>query len=526
MLICITFFELISVLIWTIFLFRKCTIGGVICKTIILCVLLAFSFVLGGQLSSLYNSGHYIEVLTLSNIGSYRDVGRKILVSSVLIIFICLSLTIFAAATARKNWYKVLRWPAAVYLLLFICFNPNGAVISFCKTYEAYLSQSFFSPNARIRRFQQQLYGQNETYRNDFDARKILDLRNKNIVVVFAEGFSAQWIDEFNQYKDLTPNINRFLAQSVYFDNYYNHTAATFRGLRGQLTSSYQYRGGYTSKKDGLGQVGVENINSTLTESIVSVPQILRDNNFHSYFLVAHPNNHSLTQMLKTLGFDNVFGADDFPVQRTGIDLTDQQIFRALGNLVNSDKLQQPYFIGTYNVGTHYGQNSPDVKYGDGKNKLLNTIHNFDDAFGRFWNSVKSRKDLVVIFTADHAAYPSSLYNRTFSTHRRFFVDRIPFAVWGHEIKPKMIDSHGRNSLDFAPTLMQAMGIRKSFNYFLGCSLFSEKCEREFEYIYCQGDWCLKTPEMRVLDDGNADDRTVYQKIMDFYNLSEDRRFY
>lgn len=169
-----------------------------------------------------------------------------------------------------------------------------------------------------------------------------------------------------------------------------------------------------------------------------------------------------------------------------------------------------------YNIGTHLGQDSPDVKYGDGSNIMLNTIRNFDDAFGQFWDAVRDRKDIAVILTADHAAYPSELYNKTFDTSRRYFVDRIPLAVWTHDAKHTVIDAKGRNSLDFAPTLLQAMGIRKAFNYFLGCSLFSSACPRKFEYITNVGVAFWQTPMLRMLSRKNDDDREIMEKIEDF----------
>jgi len=308
----------------------------------------------------------------------------------------------------------------------------------------------------------------------------VLDLRNKNIIVIFAEGLSAQMADGSGRHKDLTPNITRFISESVYFENYYSHTAATFRGLRGQLTSSYQTQGGYYPTNDGLGQVSSEQLRKTLSGNLVSIPHILKENGYHTQFLSAHEKKEQLNQMLKTLEFGRVYGADDFYPQAV---LSDQQLFSALTGLTSGSSLRQPYFLGVYNIGTHLGQDSPDVKYGDGSNIMLNTIRNFDDAFGRFWDSVRHRKDIAVILTADHAAYPSDLYNKTFSTSRRYFVDRIPLAVWTHDARHTVIDAKGRNSLDFAPTLLQSMGIRKAFNYFLGCSLFSSACPRKFEYI-------------------------------------------
>ena len=524
MLFLLTLLEFIYILLWTAYLFNKCTKKwwGVIVKILLLSVSLLLSATLGGQLASLYSTGHYIDVLTLSNMDAYKDVGWKILMASTTIIVICLMLTVTVAFTAKKSWYSVIRWPILMYCLFFWCINPQGALLNFGKTYNAFINQNFFSPDAKQHQFQQQLYGKEDTFVNDANVSEILDLRNKNIVVVFAEGFSAQWIGKFNQYKSLTPNLDRFLEQSIYFDNYFNHTAATFRGLRGQLTSSYQYRGGFMMDKKGLGQISGESIRKSLSGRLVSIPHILKDNGYHSYFLVAHHNNYPLNMMLQTLEFDNVYGADDF-ITDSAKDLTDRQIFSSLIDLINNNKLQKPYFIGMYNVGTHLGQDSPDVKYCDGQNTLLNTIRNFDDAFGKFWDAVKDQKDLVIIFTADHAAYPSGLYNQTFNTKRQYFADKIPFAIWSQDLKPLVMDAYGRNSLDFAPTLLQAMGIKRAFNYFLGCSLFSTDCPRKFEYLHCEGDWCLQTPALRVLDSDNFEDEAELKKIKDFYNLSEDR---
>jgi len=532
MLILITLWELGLVLLCTAFMIKKCMCmrrGGKqqIYKIIVLCLSLILSFILGGQLSALFVTGRYVDVLTLSNLYSYSDVGWKIVLSSASIILICLGVTLFVAIATKKGRYKHISWPIILYCLVFWCINPQGAIYSFGKTCYGYFDQSFYTPNAKIRKIQQQIYAQNITYNNKFDAQKVMDLRNKNIVVVFAEGFSFQWIDKFNKYKDLTPNLDQFLETSVYFDNYYNHTAATFRGLRGQLTSSYQLRSGYVKAHNGLGQISEAEIKQSLTGNLVSIPHILKNNSYSTYFLSTHPSTHQLNMVLKTLEFDTVFGADSFThTKQTGKNLTDQQLFSALGDFINNDKLKKPFFIGTYNIGTHLGQNSPDVKYADGSNILLNTIHNFDDAFGKFWQSVKDRKDLVIILTADHAAYPSELYDKTFSTHRKYPVDKIPFAVWYNSVNPTVFDAQGRNSLDFAPTLLQAMGIRQAFNYFLGCSLFSAECSKEFDHIHSEGGGLfLLTPSLRKLDNRNADDKAIIQKIRDFFNLSEDRRF-
>lgn len=242
MLIGITLWEFISVLLCTAFLFSKCLHRGIVCKAIILTISLVFAAILGGQLSDLLVTGRYVDVLTLSNIYSYSDVGWKILLSSAFIVFVCLGLTLFVAITAKKGWYKIIGWQIVAYCLFFWCVNPQGAVQSFVRTCYSTVNQSFYSPNAKMRDLQQKMYAKDSIYDNDVDVSRIFDLRGKNVVVVFAEGFAAEFIEKFNHHKGLTPNLDKFLDEGVYFKDYFNHTASTFRGLRGQLTSSYQLR--------------------------------------------------------------------------------------------------------------------------------------------------------------------------------------------------------------------------------------------------------------------------------------------
>ena len=494
-------------------------------KSIILIISIVCCFIIGGQLAALSVTGRYVDELTLSNLYSYRDVGWKIILSSAFIIFLCIGLALFVAITVKKEWYRAIRWQFVAYCLFFWCINPQGAIQSFVRTSCNTVNQSFYTPNAKIREQQKLIYAKNSIYDNDIDVQKIFDLRNKSVVVVFAEGFAAEFIEKFSHrdHKDLTPNLNKFLDEAVYFDDYFNHTASTFRGLRGQLTSSYQLRRGFNSKADGLGQISGDELKKTLSGNLISVPHILKSHGYHSYFISAHENDYQLNLMLETLEFDKVYGANDFNTNKP--EMTDQQLFSHLTDLIRDNRLQKPFFVGTYNIGTHFGQDSPDVKYGDGSNCILNTIRNFDDAFGKFWNSVKDRDDIVVVLTADHAVIPGHLYIETFGTHRGFPINQVPFVVWNRNFKHQVLDAKGRNSLDLAPTLLQAMGIKDAHNFFLGCSLFDSACPRPFEHIANVDDGFWETPSLRALDPKNPKDAEIMQKVKDFYNLSEDRRY-
>lgn len=83
--------------------------------------------------------------------------------------------------------------------------------------------------------------------------------------------------------------------------------------------------------------------------------------------------------------------------------------------------------------------------------------------------------DLVIVFTTDHCTYEDEDFIRTFEpsyTREDYFCDRIPLLIWNNKIEAQEINAEGRNSLCFAPTLLDFLDIDGD-NYFLGDSLFS-----------------------------------------------------
>ncbi|MCV5871698.1 LTA synthase family protein, partial [Escherichia coli] len=65
-----------------------------------------------------------------------------------------------------------------------------------------------------------------EIVTNDSYSHEIINGNGKNILVIFIEGMSSLVIS-----KELTPNLYEFRKKSISFNSYYNHPAATFRGL-------------------------------------------------------------------------------------------------------------------------------------------------------------------------------------------------------------------------------------------------------------------------------------------------------
>ncbi|MBP3687055.1 MAG: LTA synthase family protein [Alphaproteobacteria bacterium] len=493
-------------------------------------LLFVFVVVLSAQVASLYNSGSLVSSLLLMNLGETTSVDDRVILTSALVItsyFFCVFIFLIyrpmRVMVSKKIYLPVLF--LYVGLEVYGCFLPSAGVFpiwAFGKALHQCLKEMSYQPTEREVLVQKVLYGKDFVYQNS-DDESVPDLRNKNIVVLFTEGFTFNIIDKFSGYSLLTPNLSRLMDKSLWFDNYFNHTAATYRGLRGQMSSSYQLKGGLWY---GVSEVGA--LENKLKSPIVNLSSILQDNGYHTYFLSAHKRDDNLNRYLETFGFDKVFTAADF--KKDEGELSDKELFEGLYRLMVSGELKEPYFIGIYNLGTHLGQKSPDAFYtqnGEEINDLLSVIHNFDIMFGRFLDNFDTNDELrantALIVTADHATFPDNLYKATFERNiscQFCLLERIPLILYADGVKAKRVDAGGKNSLDFAPTLLQWVRINKAHNYFLGCSLYDKKCAYPFEYVYVEGEAFYYTKGEQLRSE-NAKDYDIMKKIRGFYALSE-----
>ncbi len=314
--------------------------------------------------------------------------------------------------------------------------------------------------------------------------------RLPNIIVFFTEGLSARLTGPYDSpFPGITPNLDRFAAdpRTMVVTNYYNHTFATYRGLHGQLCSLFPKDEGSDAWLEGPENGGVR--------SYFSLADYLRELGYETSFLDTHRRGAArVDKMLRRIGFENVLTAEDLSAQYLGgveplrsDALSDHQLLDALVGFLEKRQERsggsRPFFVGLYNVETHAFQDSAadGPKYGDGGNYSLNTVHNFDHAFGRFLDFFLSSplaKDTVVVFTADHCHYTERTYTEVmrpnFPGLSRIPVDTIPLIIYSplHRL-PDTFDADFQTSLDFTPSLIHLLGLPQRPNPFLGRSIFS-----------------------------------------------------
>lgn len=481
-------------------------------------------FVLVSQLSSLYTSNSYVLLLTLENADCFRDIGLSA-ISQICVLFVLFFVVTICfipnqAILNNRKFLLIGLLSQAIVASGYMVFISNTPIYSFFATISEFVKLKFYTVDQFEKKIQKEIYGKDWIFKDSSKYVDELSLKGKNVIVFFVEGFSDKLLNS-----EVTPNLYQLKQHSFYLTNYYNHTAATFRGLRGQLSSSYQKLGGYYQQSKGIGQISSQEVEELYKDTVVAVPTILKSYGYNSYFISSHSKDMPLSNMLRTLGFDAVYGYEDLNPSVTK-DLDDDEFLQSLVEFLKIGKLKEPYFLGLYNVGTHLGVNSKDVRFSDGKNPVLNTFYSFDYYIKQLINEIDNNeafRDTVLIITADHSTYPSNNYNDYLESKGinsvQFFADSIPFVMYYKGIISDAYNVKGKNTLAFAPTILHLLGIKNGFNYFLGCSIFDDKCESNFSNVTNIGNDFYYSSDSNI-ESLNISQENIKNQIERFYNLS------
>jgi lipoteichoic acid synthase len=302
-----------------------------------------------------------------------------------------------------------------------------------------------------------------------------------NVILFFMEGVSARSLEIYRRrYPGLTPNFSRFSKSAMVVDKYWNHTAASYRGMKGQLCSMYPL---YDGAGVLVGDKELDDIN------YFCLPHLFREIRYETTFLNAHRRHESFVdEMMPNLGFHSVWNAEELsktflkgePIALSA-SLSDHQFFRSVRGWLEKSKTDpRPFFLSGYNMGTHafFDVHPDEPKYGDGSNNALNTIHNLDHALGEFldyFENSPQAKNTVIFLTADHCHYTEPSFVKAFDDrdYPNIFVDRIPLLIYDPRVKlPARFDATNQTSISLAPTMAHYLGLPNGKNPFFGRSLF------------------------------------------------------
>ncbi|WLE98964.1 MAG: sulfatase-like hydrolase/transferase [Candidatus Electrothrix communis] len=320
--------------------------------------------------------------------------------------------------------------------------------------------------------------------------------KQPNVIVFFVESLSARKLSPYktnfapdapSAREDLTPNIARFAHQAMTVEQYFSHTFSTFRGLRGQNCSMFPYYGG-----DGAWSLPGF---TPPAGPYRCLPHHLHVEGYETIFFGPDNQEHChFSFQTKQMGFKRNIFRKEIEEKYLGhrgvstLHLTDQELMQSLITLLQKKDMgadKQPFYLATYPKGCHVGLDY-DVDgrpYNNGKNQVYNTIHNWDRAFGLFWDAFQRlnlARKTILIMTGDHSHWPERPYIEIAgSDYNRQCFGELGLLIYSplHEL-PRRYNADQATSLGFAPMITQILGLNpRQQNSFLGISPFEQNRE-------------------------------------------------
>ena len=474
------FAELAAIFCVSNIILRKWKIPGQIVNGILL-------LLYNAQMLVLLFGGTFITQAMITNLDSLEDLGGKTFIYGTgVVLVLCISLLPSRYVDLKHlTWGGILSAVLALELVFtLVCGN------SFSPFYAYNVLRNDLN---ETRKLTEAIGGVDEDMTRHFWDYAYYNFRNKpedlpekpNVVIIFTEGLSQNIVEDE---RNIMPNVADMEKKSLYFENYYNHTFPTYKGLIGQLFSGYQ-------------------LNNFDDNTLVSLEEAFRKAGYHTSFINTEPQNLNFASYLESLRFDEVVTNTDLKGEGISGSLTDKQAYEVLFDKVSSEHSKgKPFMTAIYTFGTHVSFDSPDEKFGDGSDRLLNKFYNADYQFGNFMEKLEQSEmisDTIVIFTADHCTYADSDFSKAFPDYLREHpeCDVMPLLIYYQGMKPETINVNGRNSLDFTPTVLDYLDMRIG-NYFLGFTLFADNQMsanmNSFDRIFSDAAYQLSTFDSQV----------------------------
>lgn len=460
-------------------------------------VLIPFLIIHVFQYTSLTTTGHWIDSNALQNLDVSQVIGSEI--HNVLFTLVSYGLSwipsVCSSYIVKCN--KTIKIFSICISLLFLCLSGSPVRKFHKSVMEAWTVISFKVSNDRSIK---DLFLRKKICGSEYKQPLPFSGGGENVILIFAEGTSSKIISE-----EMMPNTFNFLQNSMSFKNYYNHQAATFRGIRGTLISGFTYRGGLF-RRQGFAEISEEQIIETYSNTVESVPSILNAYGYQTVFISPHKKHESLATLMKAVGFDEARSSDKYE----GFD-TDEKVYERIFNDSVDLSKKGKFFLTAYIVGTHHGLDSSQLKFGDGTNPYKNKFYNQDYWFGKFIEKFKASplaRNTIIIYTSDHTTYPAKEFQETFGIKNSYFHDEIPLAIYGPGIPKGVFNMGIRSSLALAPTILDILNICNYTSHFLGNSLFDQASQWE--------QYCAQGNDKYFI---NSDGSVVRTNSKEFSNL-------
>lgn len=307
--------------------------------------------------------------------------------------------------------------------------------------------------------------------------------KGKNLIMIQCEALQHFVVGLKINGKEVTPNLNRFTENSIYFSNAWNQTAG---GLSSD--SEFMANTGFFPSASGAAYTRFSN------NSYNSLAKALKKNGYSTFVVQGtHSSFWNCHRMHPKLYFDRQYSRSTFPNGEViGLGLSDRTIFTEALDLFKNTK--GPFYSFIVTLSSHHPFNFEGLDDGtfplpeEMRKTLLGdyiiAMNYFDRELGRFLDELKDsgldKKSLIVLY-GDHPAVPIAYKEEMEKLTGRKLEEsiewketrRIPliFHIPGEKARKGTVYTD-TGQMDILPTTAGLLGIK--IETFFGKDLFND----------------------------------------------------
>lgn len=309
-------------------------------------------------------------------------------------------------------------------------------------------------------------------------------LKGKNLIIIQVESLENFVIGQSYNGQELTPNLNKLLKNSIYFNNFYE-----------------QVNNGTSSDSDLMINTSVFPVRRGSTffrfpdNKYNTLATLLKDKDYYTRVLHADYGYYwNLMKAISNFGFDKCWDVNNFdtsdPKSVFALGLTDESFFKQVAKEIPKEK--KPFFYFTVTTTTHgpfdlredmkelkMPQNFDSTKMGG----YFQAAHYVDKQIGSFINSLDNMgilDDTTVVIYGDHNGV-HKYYNDEIENlkEKESWWDnnhKLPLIIYNKGLQEKVVSTAG-GQIDVLPTLSYLLGVdeAKYENTSLGRNLLNTK---------------------------------------------------
>lgn len=333
----------------------------------------------------------------------------------------------------------------------------------------------------------------------------------KNVIAIHAESLQNFAIGLTFEGKEVTPNLNELVKESLYFNNFYAQV-----GVGTSSDSEFTYATSLMPANNGTVFVNYYN------NKFNTIQNLLNDKGYYVFSMHGNVGDFwNRNTMHQNMGYDKFYSRNSFVIdEEYGLGLSDESFFKQVVPMIEEiDKNGLKPFYGTLITLTNHtpwedAKNVSDLKTTwtvsvDGEdivrdyleNKTLGDyikcINYMDKTIGQFLDNMESRgllDNTVIVIYGDHDARISKknydyMYNyNPYSDEIRGIEDsnyvefndydyelnkKVPFIIWSKDLDEGKVIDTPMGMIDVMPTLGNMLNIYNQ--YALGTDIMSIK---------------------------------------------------